>query len=444
MIKSWLQFIKESKSDDVKIWTLSDDDILEYFVELTHCNYTIDIERGFAQRHKSDDDNNKIKNVFEQKVKSGETVTPAYFIKIYWNSKTENDDVTDDLHFAHDNLKELVGHDNLFGADIEVLDANGKLDIDDVKLKGGAFIDNDTLEAEEYLALFVIENKTVKMNSKQVCEYYGWKYDDDGDGIPKAHISVEDMAGIMLSSRSPYIKSLINGVNDDDYWSSDCQPDTVSLFSYTLNSENEKLTIKALSKELGGVRNLLDEIDNENLSNLYQEMSKKSETTENDLIDLITEFLTKERFKTTLERICKWSEIISEIKQTCGDWEMHATVDQNNKEIWDEFIDIVNDEIKDYKIIYKEVKKYYTSSEGKKEYTEEEKFFSLPLNNEWLEHYDYDVLVNLGGLESVFNEWASESSFGYELKPNFSSYGDVDRNALNKEIKGILTHYLKD
>jgi hypothetical protein len=173
-------------------------------------------------------------------------------------------------------------------------------------------------------------------------------------------------------------------------------------------------------------------------------MYKKSETTESDIIDLITEFLTKERFKSSLERICKESEIVSEIRSTCGDWEMLATIDSNNKEIWDEFIGIVDDEIKDYKIIEKDVKKYYTSSEGRKEYTEKERFFSLPLNNDWLEYYDYDDLTNLGSIESVFKEWASDASFGYELKPNFSSYGDVNKDELNKEIKGIITNYLKD
>lgn len=443
MIKSWLQFINESKSNDNKIFTLSKDDILEYFVELIHNNYLIDIKYGFTKRQKFD---NEIKNVFEQKVTSGETVTPAYFIKIHWNSKTENDDITDDLHFAHDSLKELVGYDNLFGAEIEVLDANRKLDIDNVRLKGGAFIVNGTLEVEakEYLALFVIENKKVQMDSKKICDYYGWKYDDDGDGVPKVHISIEDMASAILSSRSPYLKYLINGIDDYDYYLSDYKPDTDLLFSYILNSENKKLTIKSLSKEFGGVKNLLDEIDNQNLSNLYEELSKKGESTENKLIDLITEFLTKEGFKITLERICEDSEIISKIKEICASWEISATIDQNNEEIWDEFISIVDDEIGYYEIIYKEVKKYYTSSEGEKEYIKKEKFFSLPLNNKWLENYDYDVLADFGSLESVFNQWVSDSSFSYVLNPNLSSHGNVDIKGLNEEIKEILMDYLKN
>ena len=46
-------------------------------------------------------------------------------------------------------------------------------------------------------------------------------------------------------------------------------------------------------------------------------------------------------------------------------------------------------------------------------------------------------------LKSVFGEWCSDCYFENKLDPNFSDWGDVDREELNKEIGGILKNYLK-
>ena len=47
-------------------------------------------------------------------------------------------------------------------------------------------------------------------------------------------------------------------------------------------------------------------------------------------------------------------------------------------------------------------------------------------------------------LKSVFGERCSDCYFENELKPHFSDWGDVDSDALNKEIEAILKNYLKE
>ena len=187
-----------------------------------------------------------------------------------------------------------------------------------------------------------------------------------------AHIDVEDMANSLLSRNSAWKKELTDGIDDRNFWSSDYQPDTSSLFRYTLNKENSILLIKKVIEEMGGLEKTIEEIGDESVKNM----------SEGQLID----FLLKERFYRTLESLCKDSEIVKEVKQTCGDWEMNACIEQNQKELWNEFIEIVDKEIENYTIIEKEVTKYYKTSSGeKKEYKEVEKFFSLPLDNDWME-----------------------------------------------------------
>lgn len=429
-LKSYFQFIKESKSIDKKIWTLSEDEINDYLIDFIQNKYIINIDFGFAERFLKED--KTLKNVFKQDLKKyGGEETPAYFITIIPERSPRNptldDDLTDSLHFACDNFRDLVGHDNLFGADVELHDEGGKLDINDIVVKQGFFIktDDDLLEVEGYLGILIIENKKVKITAKDFSDYYGWKYDELKGDMVYAHIDVEDMANSLLSRNSAWKKELTDGIDDRNFWSSDYQPDTSSLFRYTLNKENSILLIKKVIEEMGGLEKTIEEIGDESVKNM----------SEGQLID----FLLKERFYRTLESLCKDSEIVKEVKQTCGDWEMNACIEQNQKELWNEFIEIVDKEIENYTIIEKEVTKYYKTSSGeKKEYKEVEKFFSLPLDNDWMEEMDFDYKMKLGSVSDVFSEWQSNMYFNYDLEPNFSSSGDVDSVELNKEIRSIL------
>lgn len=423
-LKSYFQFIKESKSIDKNIWTLSEDEIYDYLIDFVQSKYIINIDFGFVERFLKED--KTLKNVFNEDLKKyGGEETPAYFITIIpERNSTPYDDLTDSLHFACDNFRDLVGHDNLFGGDFELYDDNGnKLNIDDIVVKKGFFTktDDGLLKNIRYIGILIIENKKVKITAKDFSEYYGWKYDELKGDMVYAHVSLEDMVNTLLAWKSPYRKHLINGIDNEYYWSGDYQPDTSSLFEYILDEENSILLVKKVMEEIGGLEKTIEEIRDKSVKDM----------TEEQLID----FLLKERFYRTLDSLCEDSEIVGEVKEICGDWEMDACVDQ----LWDEFIEIVDDEIKQYEIIDKEVTKYHKTPSGeKKEYKEFEKFFSIPLNNDWMENMDHDYKMQLSSVRDVFNEWTSDMGFNYDLSPDFSSTGDVDLIELNKEIRSIL------
>ena len=440
MIKNWLQFINEGKiplkdSGDVSFWSLSEEDIKDIMIDFEHNNYIVNIEFGFLERvsyfdpeegSSIKDGNNKVKDIFTEDVNIGYDIQPSYFIRIQWNNKTTKDDITDSLHFICDTIKDRAN------AEITLCDQNGNFNIDSIKIQQGAYTieesPDDELELEEYLALFVKEKKSMNISSKFVADYYGWESDEEKGENVYLHIDVEDLADELLERDNNYKKYLVNGIDDSNYWSSDYQPDTNTLFTYSLDSQNKTLLIKCLIKEFGGIDNLVKEADISNME-------------EHELIN----FLLNERFKKSLDILCKDSEIVKEVKQICGDFEMQAHVDANQEDLWKEFISIVDEVIEDYTIIEKEVKKHYTTKEGeKKEYTETNKFFSIPLNNDWIKEMDSDMRFRMGDILDVFKEWSGEMSFNYKLDPNWSDYGDADNVEINKEVKWTLENYLKD
>lgn len=448
MIKNWNQFITESSIEKEEgFWTLSKEDIKDIMVDFIHNNYGIAIAFGFLERKmivthkrqigKADDE--EIKDVFTEDANINENSTPAYKIEIHWNNKTTNDDITDSLHFVCDTIKDMAN------AEISLHDENGVLDINNIKMEQGGYLIDEPDESGEYellelegsLVIFVKEKKKVELTPKFVAEYYGWSVDETKGNNVYLHISLEDLADVMLSRKSDYKSYLVSGeIDDSNYNYSDYIPDTPSIFNYTLNKENSELVIKSLIKEYGGITKLIEEVDVEALTSLSQ--NDKIKTTQ-QLEELVIEFLLKERFKNNLTSLCKDSEYFQEIRQTIGDWEANAHIEANMKDIWNEFIYIVDKEVNDYSIIEKDVKKY----NNKKEYTESEKFFVIPLNQDILTNLDSDARFSMGSLVDVFKNWAAEEMlFNYDLNPRFSDYGDVDRESLNQEIKSILEQQL--
>jgi len=449
MIKNWNQFIIESstaKTGDISVWSLSEDDIKDIMIEFEHNNYNVAIRFGSLERKMvitrvrpiGRPDDEEIKDVFTEDINIGEEIRPAYMIEIHWNNKTSNDDITDALYFVFDTIKERAN------AEISLHDENGELDVNDIKIEQGAYLvtDDEELELEDHLSLFVKEEKKVTISGRFVTNYYGWEVDETkGDNV-YLHISLEDLADVMLSRKSDYKSYLISGeIDDSNYYSGEYASDIQSIFTYTLSKENCEIVIKTLIKENGGITKLIEDIGNDTLTSLSKNDKIK---TSQDLEDLVIEFLLKERYKRELVALCKESESFQEIQQTIGDWEANAHMDANMEDIWNEFIEIVDKEINDYSIIEKDVKKFYKNSDGdKKEYTETEKFFVIPLSQDWISDVDSDGRFSMDNLLEVFKNWAQEiMSFNYNLNPNFSDYGDVNIEALNREIKGILEQQL--
>ena len=447
-LKKYIQFIKESIKEDIEegtLWKLTEDDITDYMLEITDAGYYVSVEFGFCEKVKQHHYNRPSveKDVFTEKVKSGDEVTPAYWIKIDKSDRVKNDDVTSTFQFACSIIAEEAN------AEISINDADGNLgDIDGIEIKGGLFYtDNwnsgepELLETDSYIAIFAKSKETVTFTQENLVEYYNWTDAIIKDGNIYVEVNLEDMSDIMLSRSSNYKDILVKGEEDlyDNYYGSDYQPDIPSMIQYTLTKENNNLLIKAMIKEVGGLESMINHIGDECSDEVYESVKGKSE-------EEVIEFLLNERFYETLKQLCKNSEICQEIRQTIGDWEMNAHVDSNYQSILDEFDEVVESEFT-YTKERREVTKHYTSKDAegnqtRREYQELDTFYKIPYNNDWIDNEDADRLKG-NSLFDIFKEWCGEQYFTYEMKPNFSDYGDVNSVALNKDLKSDLERYLK-
>jgi hypothetical protein len=433
MIKKYLEFIKESlkeKIEEKSIWKLSEDDIREYLLELTDAGYLITVGFGFCEKVELAWKPDSFKDVYTEKVKSGDSVRPAYWIEIQTSRRVNNDNVTSVIHFAHSIISEEAN------ADITIKDADGSLDLDKILLKGGLFINTEPgddysgEEAEDYIAFFVKQKDTVEISESDLMDYYGWEVDEVKNGNLYLHIELEDMCDIMLDRKDRWKDILVGGMQDgfwDNYYGSDYQPDFNSLLQYTLDKDNEVLLVKSLIKEVGGLEDLIAHIGDECSDEAYENVKGKSE-------EEVINYLLKERFHDTLKQLCKNSDTYQDlVANTAADWEMNAHADANFKELENEFDDIVGKEF-NYKKITKEIE-----SKG---YKLEKDFYVIEFMNDWLEDVDSEDLYNRS-LRFLFDEWCGQQYFTYEIKPHFSDWGNVNNKELNSEIKGNLERYLK-
>ena len=450
-IKRYINFISESIKEQIEektLWKLTEDDITDYMLEITDAGYYVSVEFGFVEKVKQSSykDGQRIeseKEVFTDKVKSGDEVRPAYWVQIIKGQRLKNDDVTSTFQFACSIIEEEAN------AEISIHDKDGNIgDIDGVEIKGGLFFtDNwnsgepESLEANDYIAIFAKSKDTVEFTEEDLVKYYDWSDAIIKDGNIYVEVNLEDMSDIMLSRSSSYKDILVKGEEDmyDNYYGSDYQPDIPSMIQYTLTKENNQLLIKAMIKEVGGLEDMINHIGDECSDEAYESVKDKSE-------EEVIQFLLKERFYETLKQLCKNSEICQEIRQTIGDWEMNAHVDSNYQSILDEFDEVVESEFTFTKE-KREVTKYYTSKDAegnqtRKEYQELDTFYTIPYSNDWIDNEDADRLKG-NSLFDIFKDWCGEQYFTYEMKPNFSDYGDVDSKALNNDLKSDLERYLK-
>ena len=450
MIKKYIEFIKESIKEDIEegtLWKLIEEDITDYMLEITDAGYFISVEFGFSEKVKqySYKDGKRVeteKDIFTDKVKAGDEVVPAYWIIISKGDRIKNDDVTSTFQFACSIIAEEAN------AEISINDSDGNLgDIDGIEIKGGLFYtDNwnssepELLEADDYIAIFAKCKETVTFTEENLVEYYNWSDAIIKDGKIYVEIDLEDMSDIMLSRNSNYKDILVKGQEDmyDNYYNNDYQPDIPSMIQYTLDNDNDKLLIKAMIKEVGGLENMINHIGDECSDEAYENVKDKSE-------EEVINYLLKERFYETLKQLCKNSEICQEIRQTIGDWELNAHADSNYQSILDEFDEIVEKEFTFTKD-KREVTKYYTSKDAegnqtRREYQEIDTFYVIPYKNDWIDNEDGERLKG-NSLVDIFKEWCGEQYFTYEMHPNFSDYGDVDSKALNQDLKSDLERYL--
>lgn len=248
-IKRYIQFIKESVEDiENNPWKLSEDEILEFFTEITDNGYIVDVEFGVVDRYRD-------KEIFSKKVIEG-SIRPAYFINLITKRGVTDLDVTDDLKFAVSIITDLAE------ADFQLYDYDSKLDIDSVQIKRGIFVNSgDSFRwTKNHISIFVKQKVEVGITQKQLSQYYGWSVALEKDGRLFAEMDLEDMADYILSRSSSHKDSLVKGQENmwEYYDIGDYYPDINSLFEYTLNSDNSKMLVKSIIGELGGYKKTIN------------------------------------------------------------------------------------------------------------------------------------------------------------------------------------------
>ena len=447
-IKRWndfLSYIKESKEEEFNPWNLEEDDIKDYFQESIDEGYRIEVRYGFVGQERQwnykENRSNYVER-FTKKMESGNN-TPAISILIT-SEKLSSNDVSDNLKFAYSIIAEEAD------ADISILDNDGEIgDIDGIIAKDGLFFtetwnnvegkEPTITEADEYVEFLVKKKQQIKITQTQLAKYYDWSHYEEKDGILYVDYSLEDLSDLLLARDSSYKDLLLDGSGIyDDYYGSAYQPDFNSLFQYYLDKENERLAVKALIKETGGLEQFIHHIGDECDDMVYDTVKEMNE-------DQLIEYLLKERFYKTLQQMSRESEIIGDIKQLYGDWASQAHAYANLQQIKDEFDEILDDNftyIKGTREIEKKSKFNKDENGNWRTYKEEETFYLIRFSNDWIEEFEVDDLEK-ESLETIFSEYCyNNGKTSYELKPYFSDYGDVDDKEWNKDVKSDLLRFL--
>jgi len=463
-LKKYLQFIKESLSDNSMYW-IDKDQIKDIFQYVIDEGYSLSITKVFFGHYGYSNNNfyDPNKNPEDDKlilfdineddvVLSGEGYNPGWRISIV-KSQHSGDDVTDEFKSA---ISQLKGEGYIIDT---VEDEDGKTNLENIHLVSGSVItwipetpnkpfttnvdemsDGDVYISSAELVLLVHQSEEIKLTDRTLAEIYDWSCDRiEGDNI-YCHVDIDDMARSVLS-RSDYErwgKILESGELDiGDYYGDGYYPEIDSMFQYTLSKDNSTLMIKSLIKELGGLDPTLNELEDEDI---YESLNDKSE-------DEFIEILIKERFKRGLNKLGRDSEIMSTIRETISDWERQAHCDQNWEDLISEFDDTISEVTEYTKKFDKEVDKYYLrkipGSENKERvlYKDNVIHYEIPFQDKWI--LDYAKTLKGYSLDSLFQEWCSDSYLDYKLQPSFRDWGDVDSVELNKEISSILNSYLK-
>jgi hypothetical protein len=464
-IKRWndfISYIKESKETEEEFnpWMLDEDDIRDYFQESIDEGYQIEVRYGFVGEERMwnyKESRTHYVERFTKKMESGNN-TPAISILIT-SEKVSSNDVSDNLKFAYSIIAEEAD------GDISILDNDGEIgDIEGIIAKEGLFFtetwnnvegkEPTITEADGYVEFLVKKKQAVKITQTQLAKYYDWSRYEEKDGMLYVEYNLEDLSDLLLSRDSNYKDLLIDGSGIyDSYWGNDYQSDFNSLFEYYLDKENKYLFVKCLIKDAGGLEDFVSYIGDECDDMVYDTIKVMMEdkegepesTKEERKIKDITEYLLKERFYSTLKQMSKESEIIGDIKQLYGDWAANAHAEADLERIRGEFDEILDDNfsyIKGTREIEKKSKFNKDENGNWRTYKEEETFYLIRFSNDWMEDFESSDLEG-ESLKTIFSEYCYKTDkTGYELKPHFSDYGDVDDKEWNKDVKSDLLRFL--
>jgi hypothetical protein len=200
------------------------------------------------------------------------------------------------------------------------------------------------------------------------------------------------------------------------------------LIRYHLNDEALKHLIKKIISDNGGLESFLNEYSDE--SDLDLEGKSEEE---------VIELILNERFKSTLEVICKDNDTVDDIRRDYDSWDAQSRVDKFEDNLQKDFDKILSNSFTFEKDQYRSefkggdgkwynLYRYWILIEGKL------------IDGLFLDGYDLEDLKNCG-LTALPSEWFEKCGESEKLYANDPIYGDVDTNEFSNEM---IVVYLKD
>jgi hypothetical protein len=444
MIKNWNQFIFESFDD--KRW-VSKEDIMDYLTFLSDDDIIYQVDECYYDKnsHKS---SLIVLDTDSDILKVGDEISLGFMIRI--GSSRGSDDLTTDFRTFINIMKSE-------GFLIWIEDDEGHISLESIYIYKGSLItwipekpgkpftpnrddwsDGDIYISNSEIFLYLKQDVIEIENDLQLAKFYNWQDFKESGGDIYFEMDIEDLSTIMLNRNSTWPQTLLNGLDCSDYESHYYQPDINSLFQYHLGKDDEVLMVKCVIKEFGGVKDFLDEIDDDIDPNASED-------------DVIKHVLSGGFYGKT-EKVFKNSEIVGDIRSLIADWESQAHCDRNEEEMYKGFDRILDREEIKYEKEWKESKRFYYTAikdsdgkvTGKKRvnYDDNGWIYKIFYQQRWIS--DYEKVRNGESLRYVFSEWAYDCYFDYSLDnyTHFSDYGDVNTAEMNKEIKSVLENYL--
>ena len=454
IVKSYMDFLKfrlnESEETKVsiedKLWKYKFDDFIDYVNDFKDAEWNVDFEQliyrneyvniGYWGNEKWAD-----RDYITDILSLGDQ-TPAYCLSISKGDDGKDVDLTDSLKFLKGIVEEELDLDCVFMVD------NGEfwydtIDLDKIRIEGGTIYDGD--DEVDILGVVFISKEDVKITGVDLCEYYDWEYtiadsNSVGDNLVKiidgmiyVRKDQDDLTYVAKDSRNyNSLELLINGVDDSHNWEGNI--DTDSLIRHHLNDEAIEFLVKKIIKDTGGLEQFLAEYSDEIDLDLEG-------VSEDDVEDKVVEFLSKERFNSSLVEICKnEDEIIDEIRRDYDSCEALARIDKFENKLQNEFDEILSNSFSFEKDEYKTE---WKGGNGKWYHMYrywimiESKFIDdLFIRDEW-EKSDFERC----GVTALPAEWFEKNGETETLDTRDPEYGDVDTDEFSREV---IAQYLKD
>lgn len=444
MIKKWKDFIKESKQlnlfrdtewdiDEPEIvyldlYTINEEDLSDYLLEIEEAGYSIDIQFGFT-----DDKGSFHQEINNYKVKTSIGVTITY-------NNPNHEDVTSCLRSTINKMRRIYPN-------ISIHDNSSKLDIKDLIIKNGIFIKteepepNDLLEIDGALFILFKSDKETQLTDEIICKYYKFKdditYDDKGNAgvaIPRNRLS-----DLVLSSKSSFKDIIDSDEYDypDDYNFSDFIPEHDSFFHYYLDNDNIRLMLEYCFKDWDNLKEQYSDKDD----TIFDNYSDKE-----DLISSVIKpkdigrYGDRNQVGSFLHETEIGDNIYDELRRLYAEYEISAKSDDDYEQIFEAFDKSVEDNL-DTKII----------SKFTKEETKRVKRGDVYVENSYHRNY-YRIRFNLNWLcysdaEQRFNSEIDDSIYSWDphrthLEPHFNDYASVDWKEYNIDAKSMIQKFI--